>query len=65
MERILEVELVVECYHDFSTILNLNSAVVEKGESLNLLRYQAFVAEEEGFEPPWGCPQTVFKTAAL
>ena len=20
------------------------------------------VAEAEGFEPPWGCPQTVFKT---
>ena len=42
----------VECYHDFSTILNFNLVVVEKGESLNLLRYQAFVAEEEGFEPP-------------
>jgi hypothetical protein len=26
--------------------------VVEKGESLNPLRLQAFVAEEEGFEPP-------------
>jgi len=23
------------------------------------------VAEDEGFEPPWGCPQTVFKTAPL
>ena len=20
-----------------------------------------FMAEDEGFEPPWGCPQTVFK----
>ena len=23
------------------------------------------LAEAEGFEPPWGCPQTVFKTASL
>ena len=23
------------------------------------------VAEAEGFEPPWGFPQTVFKTASL
>ena len=22
-------------------------------------------AQREGFEPPWGCPQTVFKTASL
>ena len=22
-----------------------------------------FLAEAEGFEPPWGCPQTVFKTS--
>jgi hypothetical protein len=31
---------------------DLSSVVAEKEESLNLLRYQAFVAEEEGFEPP-------------
>ena len=24
-----------------------------------------FVAEAEGFEPPWACTQTVFKTASL
>ena len=23
------------------------------------------VAEAEGFEPPWACTQTVFKTASL
>ena len=23
------------------------------------------MAEDEGFEPPWDCSQTVFKTAAL
>ena len=27
---------------------------------------QVFIlAEEEGFEPPWACTQTVFKTASL
>jgi hypothetical protein len=24
-----------------------------------------FIAEEEGFEPPEGCPSTVFKTVTL
>ena len=24
-----------------------------------------FMAERKGFEPLWGCPQTVFKTASL
>ena len=26
---------------------------------------RVFVAEEEGFEPPWAFTQTVFKTASL
>ena len=26
---------------------------------------QYFLAEAEGFEPPWACTQTVFKTASL
>ena len=25
----------------------------------------SLMAEEEGFEPPWACTQTVFKTASL
>ena len=28
-------------------------------------RFPKIVAEAEGFEPPWACTQTVFKTASL
>ena len=27
--------------------------------------YYLLLAEAEGFEPPWACTQTVFKTASL
>ena len=30
-----------------------------------VVRIWKYLAEEEGFEPPWACTQTVFKTAAL
>ena len=29
------------------------------------VQIRKFLAEEEGFEPPWACTQTVFKTASL
>ena len=29
------------------------------------LKSGVFLAEAEGFEPPWACTQTVFKTASL
>ncbi len=38
-----------------------NGGKLHRGASLFVMT----MAEEEGFEPPWGKPQTVFKTAAL
>ena len=32
-----------------------------KKNPLKTLDFQGILAEAEGFEPPWGCPQTVFK----
>ena len=44
---------------------NKNEKEPQKGESLNLLRLQAFVAEEVGFEPTEPCGSPVFKTGAF
>ena len=32
---------------------------------LAIFFYSRYLAEREGFEPPWACTQTVFKTASL
>ena len=38
----------------------------QKEKSLkNVVFSRLFMAERKGFEPLWGCPQTVFKTASL
>ena len=36
-----------------------------KKEQPNPVRIRLDLAEVEGFEPPWACTQTVFKTASL
>ena len=35
------------------------------GKSGRFDRFMPYLAEAEGFEPPWACAQTVFKTASL
>ena len=43
-----------------------NAEPGKKEKSLeNIVFSRLFMAERKGFEPLWGCPQTVFKTASL
>ena len=46
-------------------ILNSASAAAKKMRPHAVGSHFFVVAEAEGFEPPWACTQTVFKTASL
>ena len=54
-----EVREVLEYYN--SGFIPTKADLVEKDSRLYPI-LSLFLAEAEGFEPPWGCPQTVFKT---